>query len=186
MQLLMSCKYMFRKCWCFHYLASGTRKLDLCYKIKCFICALRFNGCSSHQAGPTVTQHRSLRSLEEEAYILSFKFLPSHQAIANNQHCSKTDRRPARQQPATTGPGPLKPQTTNGTIKIFLAKKGIKENVTCEELPTKGSTKAFKSGIPFNILEKTTERNSPNETQNELRLRTLNWNIEGLITILSL
>ncbi|KAJ9593936.1 hypothetical protein L9F63_014650 [Diploptera punctata] len=68
-------------------------------------------------------------------------------------------RRPARQQPAMTGVGPsdddlqavdkmawffvgrLKLQTTTGTIKNFLAKKGIKENVICEELSTKGSTK---------------------------------------------
>ena len=49
--------------------------------------------------------------------------------------------------------GRLKQETTTDAVKRFLAKKGIFENVICEESDLKYRTKAFKVGIPFNFLK---------------------------------
>jgi len=53
--------------------------------------------------------------------------------------------------------GRLKQETTTDAVKRFLAKKGIFENVICEESDSKYRTKAFKVGIPLNFLEKVNE-----------------------------
>ena len=53
--------------------------------------------------------------------------------------------------------GRLKLETTTDAGKRFLAKKGIFENVICEELESKYRTNAFKVGIPFNFLERVNE-----------------------------
>ena len=53
--------------------------------------------------------------------------------------------------------GRLKPGTTSDSVKKFLNKRGIKENIISEELPTNGNTKAFKVGIPFDCLERVKE-----------------------------
>mgnify|MGYP000324220909 CR=1 FL=1 len=46
--------------------------------------------------------------------------------------------------------GCLSQETTEDKVKTFLNKKGIpRESITCEELRTRGSNKAFKIGIPF-------------------------------------
>ncbi|KAJ4451794.1 hypothetical protein ANN_03266 [Periplaneta americana] len=49
--------------------------------------------------------------------------------------------------------GRLRQESTPESVKNFLSRKGIAEEIICEELPTRGSTKAFKVGIPFNTLE---------------------------------
>lgn len=83
----------------------------------------------------------------------------------------RRERRPAKQHETLTGAGPsdtnlqaaekrawlyvgrLKPETTPDSIKQYLSKKGVKENVICEELTNKSHTKSFKVGIPFHHLE---------------------------------
>ena len=80
-------------------------------------------------------------------------------------------RQPARQRTPTIGTGPgdgdlqavekkawlfvgrLKQGTTTEAIKNFLTRKGITENVICEELATNYNTKSFKVGVPFSYLE---------------------------------
>ncbi|KAJ4427085.1 hypothetical protein ANN_24700 [Periplaneta americana] len=51
--------------------------------------------------------------------------------------------------------GRLSQHTTTEKIKSFLSRKGIQQDVVCEELRTMGMNKAFKIGIPMQNLEET-------------------------------
>ncbi|KAJ4425971.1 hypothetical protein ANN_27597 [Periplaneta americana] len=55
--------------------------------------------------------------------------------------------------------GQLKLQTTPEAMKNYQIKRGLKENVTCEEITTNFSTKAFKVGIPYEHLTRVNEEN---------------------------
>lgn len=55
--------------------------------------------------------------------------------------------------------GKLSQETTEEKIISFLHKKGIKDNVTCETLPTLGRNKAFKIGFPLRHREETENPN---------------------------
>ena len=88
---------------------------------------------------------------------------------------SRRGRRPAKHQPPMTGTGPkdedlqaaekkawlfigrLKPETKPDSIKRFLSKRGITENVICEEVNTKSALKSYKVGIPYDQLDKANE-----------------------------
>lgn len=49
--------------------------------------------------------------------------------------------------------GQLRESTTVDTVKEYLKKNGVEGDIDCEELNTKGNSKAFKLGIQFNFLE---------------------------------
>ena len=51
--------------------------------------------------------------------------------------------------------GRLKQNTTTNNVKKFLERNGIKGNIECEELPTRGERKSFKIGFPYGYLEST-------------------------------
>lgn len=51
--------------------------------------------------------------------------------------------------------GKLRSSTTEETLKKYLNKNGVKGVTECEELATRGNTKAFKVGIPFKLLGET-------------------------------
>ncbi|PSN44611.1 hypothetical protein C0J52_19787 [Blattella germanica] len=108
----------------------------------------------------------------ELAQVQEQEWTPDLNEGAWRQVTYNRGRRPTRKQTAMTGAGPrdedlqavdkmawlflgrLKPQTTPNTVKNFLEKKGITENVICEKLTTIGDTTAFKLGIPFSHLDK--------------------------------
>lgn len=91
------------------------------------------------------------------------------------QATRRRGRQPARQQAPLTGVGPkdddlqaadkrawlfvgrLRTETTPDSIRRFLIKRGIKENVICEELNTRSNLKSFKVGIPFQYLDRANE-----------------------------
>ncbi|PSN37866.1 hypothetical protein C0J52_21334 [Blattella germanica] len=52
--------------------------------------------------------------------------------------------------------GRLQQGTTADKVKNFLNKNGIHGDITCEEIVSRGNTKAYKVGVPFGHLELTT------------------------------
>lgn len=54
--------------------------------------------------------------------------------------------------------GRLRQETTPEAVKRFLERKGIEGEMVCDEL-TSISSKSFKVGIAFNLLDKTTDTN---------------------------
>jgi len=50
--------------------------------------------------------------------------------------------------------GRLTDTTTTEKIVRYLTRNGISGSIDCEEIPTRGTSKAFKVGIPYDQLKK--------------------------------
>jgi hypothetical protein len=68
--------------------------------------------------------------------------------------------------------GHLKTETNTETVKNYLRKNSIEGELDCEELPGKGTNKAFRVGVPFKDLDRI---NSPDFWPSGVMIRRFRW-----------
>jgi hypothetical protein len=68
--------------------------------------------------------------------------------------------------------GHLKTETNTETVKNYLRKSSIEGELDCEELPGKGTNRAFRVGVPFKDLDRI---NLPDFWPSGVMIRRFRW-----------